>query len=250
MTRPPGLGGALAQFFPHSPKVVQGKKEEREKAEREKQQYQPYQQSASSTSASTFNSTPTAPPPSAAGQHSLALWPGETSDRKYQPGQDTVLSDASPPQTDDNESPPREIPNGVGSASSHASTVSSVFSNPAHQQAAAHGASMNGTAVGTPLTYLGSPASTDITYSSKLPMAGVKTLDRVEFSASNTTCVDDRHGASSQQLPTPFGNRLPVRDPSQRIMALRIDLSKSTKKDSKAQYNEYSWVRIPLLYPP
>jgi hypothetical protein len=117
MSRPQGAVGFSA-FFPAAPKAAREKAKEREKTK--SRQLDAPSTRAGITQAVNSNShvridDVTSFPPSV-GEHKTPT---------------TSTTQSSTPRLDDNESVQGDILNGVGSASSHASTVSSVFSAPA-----------------------------------------------------------------------------------------------------------------------
>ncbi|RYO84384.1 hypothetical protein DL762_004252 [Monosporascus cannonballus] len=127
------------------------------------------------------------------------------------------LSDAAHPPTEDSDSVQGDILNGVGSASSHASTVSSVFSASANNTSTYQNSSSRASISNlTPLTSIGSPA-----HPSSLQPAKMDTLPSPRGSTSSTT-------ASSQ--PPRLTERPPARDPSRPIKGIKCIHDPSTDK--------------------
>jgi [histone H3]-lysine4 N-trimethyltransferase SETD1 len=127
-------GASFAQFFPSAPRAAKDKAKEREKGK---------SHTLGSPSIKPVADTPAASQQSRAGNASSTSSAGESN---------IPSTDTAAPQTEDNESLQGDLLNGVGSASSHASTASSVFSAPAAQSTmSAFGSSRNVSSL-TPLT--------------------------------------------------------------------------------------------------
>lgn len=221
MTRPPG-GAGFAQFFPTAPRAVKDRMTEREKAERvKKQSHEPLD--ALGTTAQKF-----AP---------LASSRAAPTDHLRPPSHDVP-----PPVADDADSVPGDIPNGTTSASSHASTVSSVFSSSARQAAPIASAAVN-----SPLTSLDSPSHPSANPVAKPPYTHTvhdEILSREMHYASNSPAP------SSSRLAL-YASRIPARDPTRVVQGIKciydplIDrtLAKSSKRDIKPQFKEFGLVR-------
>lgn len=149
------------------------------------------------------------------------------------------------PPTDDNESLPGDTLNAGGSASSHASSASSVFSAPARPHGSSTVRSSNSQL--TPLTTIDSP-------SSYLHAAG-------STKAHSTTPrpADGAHGSVSiangsvRDIPAALpsvAERVPARDPSRSIQCIKCtydplldkSLSSSEKRKAKPIYKEFGLV--------
>ncbi|RYP29062.1 hypothetical protein DL767_006924 [Monosporascus sp. MG133] len=144
------------------------------------------------------------------------------------------LFDAAHPPTEDSESVQGDILNGVGSASSHASTVSSVFSASANNTSTYQNSSSCASNSNlTPLTSIGSPA-----HPSSLQPAKMNTLPSPRGSTSSAT-------ASSQ--PPRFAERPPARDPNRPIKGIKCihdpstdkTLSSADRKTMKPRYQNF-----------
>ncbi|OTB05802.1 hypothetical protein M426DRAFT_125190 [Hypoxylon sp. CI-4A] len=135
---------------------------------------------------------------------------------------DSSLSDAAHPPTDDTESLQGDILNGVGSASSHASTASSVFTT-TNSSAAIHASSRASNS--TPLTTLGSPANSSHIQSAKQqPSAPPNTTGKSDSTKSITVT------GPLSKLPS-VAKRLPARDPNLTIKGTKCIYDPSTDKN-------------------
>ena len=123
-------------------------------------------------------------------------------------------------QAEDNESLQGDILNGVGSASSHASTGSSVFSVPQHSHMSTHGGSRNPSDL-TPLT------NTDFSSPSRMaspnqykPNASISTATET----SNEAICDEQHTSDVSSVftgLTEVQSRVYARDPNRTIKGLK-----------------------------
>lgn len=231
MTRPPG-GAGFAQFFPAAPRAVRDRMTEREKAERAKKQLHELPEASSPSSQPISHPNPPRLDRADAG--------GRTS-------QDAPFSDASQPQTDDNESARGDTPNGTRSASSHASAVSSVFSNSARQAAPA---AQPPAAVTTPLTSLDSPLYTGAMSASK-PRPTPTNPNSHDATPRATSQGPDLTPHPSTQDTWAPPDRIPARDPTRQVQGLRCtydplrdrSLDKHAKRDAKPKFKEFGSVR-------
>ncbi|KAI1377373.1 histone H3-K4 methyltransferase Set1 [Hypoxylon crocopeplum] len=150
---------------------------------------------------------------------------------------DSSLSDAAHLPTDDTESLQGDILNGVGSASSHASTASSVFTT-FNSSAALNASSRASNSNLTPLTNVGSPTNSSHIQPAKQRTSAIRNTS----SKSNTTNPPMATGPLSS-LPGVTG-RPPARDPNRTIKGTKcihdpsIDksLSSSERKTMKPKY--------------
>ncbi|KAL7625446.1 histone methyltransferase set1 [Parahypoxylon ruwenzoriense] len=195
------------EFFPNAPRAARDKANERE---REK-----FTKASESADADSKTATP-------------AYRDGA----KY----DSSLSDAAHPPTDDTESLQGDILNGVGSASSHASTASSVFttSNPPAAMNASRASNSNL----TPLTTVGSPA-----YPSTIQLTKQRTsashYTTSKYDTTNSTTVT----ASLSNFPG-VADRISARDSNRAIKGEKCihdpstdkSLSSSDRKTMKPKY--------------
>lgn len=214
---------------------------EREKAERaKKQSHEPPETSSPSSRSISHSNTSRLDREAAGGRVS----------------QDALYSDASQPQTDDNESARGDTPNGTRSASSHASAVSSVFSNSARHAAPA---TQPTAVVTTPLTTLDSPQH-----------SGIMSASKSRHTPTNPNNHDTTSRATSQApgLAQPSTHdtwappdRIPARDPTRQVKGLRCvydplrdrNLDKHAKRDAKPKFKEFGSVRhtyMILYHPP
>ncbi|OTB16895.1 hypothetical protein K445DRAFT_316409 [Daldinia sp. EC12] len=204
------------EFFPNAPRAARDKANERE---REK---------SSRTSEAAEND-------------SKAATPAHRDGAKY----DSSLSDAAHPPTDDTESLQGDILNGVGSASSHASTASSVFTT-SNSSAALNASSRASNSNSTPLTISGSPTNPPLIQAAKQRTSAIHNTS----SRSDSTNPIMAAGSSSS-LPSAV-KRLPVRDPNLTIKGTKCihdpstdkSLSSSDRKTLKPKYKNIGLVRI------
>ncbi|KAI1096865.1 histone H3-K4 methyltransferase Set1 [Rostrohypoxylon terebratum] len=151
---------------------------------------------------------------------------------------DSSLSDAAHPPTDDTESLQGDILNGVGSASSHASTTSSVFTTFNNSSAAMNVSSRASNSNLTPLTTMGSPTNS----------SHVQPAKQRSSATSNTTSKHDNANSTTTTglLSSAPGavKRLPARDPNLSIKGTKCvhdpltdkSLSSSDRKTMKPKY--------------
>ena len=236
MTRPPG-GAGFAQFFPAAPRAVRDRMTERERAKK-----QSHEVSVAPSPLSQSVTTANASRP-------------DRADAGGRTPHDPPFSDASQPQTDDNESARGNTPNGTRSASSHASAVSSVFSNSARHAAPA---AQPAAAATTPLTSQDSPLHPGVMSASKARPVNHDTHDPASRAPSQAR--DTFSHPSAQDTWTP-PNRIPARDPARQVKGLRCtydplcdrSLDKMAKKDAKPKFKEFGSVRhiyMILYHPP
>ncbi|KAI0167071.1 histone H3-K4 methyltransferase Set1 [Hypoxylon sp. FL1284] len=196
------------EFFPNAPRAARDKANERE---REK---------STKTSDSTDNDSKTEAPA-----------------RRDGAKHDSSLSDAAHPPIDDTESLQGDILNGVGSASSHASTASSVFTT-FNSSAAMNASSRASNSNLTPLTAVGSPPHPANMQPAK------------QRSSSMQTAVTKHDNPSSAAATKPSSSvsgaaqRPPARDPNLAIKGTKCihdpstdkRLSSSERKTMKPKY--------------
>lgn len=215
----PSAPAGFANFFPAAPRAQREKATERER-ERSRAQ-------------SGADRDARSPPISSSSQP--ASHNGVKPDR-------SSSSDAAHHPTDDNESIQGDILNGVGSASSHASTASSVFSHASAINGPAHASNSHL----TPLTSAGSPSNSSNTVSKpqhpKQSQDGLKLGDSNPASAAYPTSISRRTGTAS---------RVPARDPSRQTQGTKrtydplLDrkLSSAERKTAKPTYKNFGAVR-------
>lgn len=151
-------------------------------------------------------------------------------------------SDAAHLPTDDNESLQGDILNGVGSASSHASTASSVFSHASAKNAPLHASN----SLLTPITNAGSPSNSSKILQkpqhTKQSQDGMRQGDSNSASTADSASISRRTGAAS---------RVPARDPTRQTQGTRrtydplLDkkLSSAERKTAKPTYKTFGAVR-------
>ncbi|KAI1138962.1 histone H3-K4 methyltransferase Set1 [Hypoxylon sp. FL0543] len=195
------------EFFPNAPRAARDKANERE---REKS-------SRASEAADVDSKTAT---------------PAHRDGTKH----DLSLSDAAHPPTDDTESLQGDILNGVGSASSHASTASSVFTSSAALNASSRASNSNL----TPLTTVGSPINSSHVQTAK---QRTSTIHNATGKYDSTSSI-----MATGPLSTYPGvaKRLPARDPSLTIKGTKCvhdpltdkSLSSNDRKTMKPKYKD------------
>ncbi|KAI0024382.1 hypothetical protein F4780DRAFT_768756 [Xylariomycetidae sp. FL0641] len=203
------------EFFPNAPRAARDKANERER-ERER--------SGKVSDPTDNHASRTAPPASA------------SRDAAAKP--DISMTDAAHPATDDADYTQGDLLNGVGSASSHASTSSSVFSNshPAAVMNAASHASNNSV---TPLTVVGSPTNP----------TSARPAKQLASATSNTTKATTPIPAMATEssMHNRVAERPPARDPARTIKGMKcihdptIDkkLSSAERKSQKPKYQPF-----------
>ncbi|CAG8976881.1 hypothetical protein HYALB_00003492 [Hymenoscyphus albidus] len=223
-------GASFAQFFPSAPRAAKDKAKEREKV---KSQIQESPKSRAANSQAALSN-------SLAFSDDAGLTPCGGSENKISPSEVTAS------QADDNELLQDDLLlNGVGSASSHASTVSSVFSAPAPPSNMSAGGSKNMSSL-TPLTNIdSSPNRITSPHNNKsgIPSSGI--------TADITTAPHDvpqAHPSLAEPAePEPSTPRIFARDPKSSIKGNKciydplIDktISSSKNKKPKVLYKEF-----------
>ncbi|KAL2879454.1 histone methyltransferase set1 [Colletotrichum sp. CLE4] len=213
---------SFAQFFPAAPRVARDRANEREKAKAKVQD-----SAVGLPSGSKSSGTP-----------SVNGTAGEISSTA-----DGLPSDTSQQPHDGHESPLGDTLNTVGSASSYASTGSSVFSTAA-RQVVSSGISHIPPSSGTPLT-VESPSYSGNAALPKTTMPQVQNTDRGEAAVSLNTPTSRLN--SSLPEPYPHIERIPARDPNRSRKGFKCTydpfndrtLSKHGRKDAKPIYKEF-----------
>ncbi|KAK1491058.1 SET domain-containing protein [Colletotrichum abscissum] len=214
---------SFAQFFPAAPRVARDRANEREKAKAKVQD-----SAGGLLSGSKSGGTPSVN--------------GTTGERSSTA--DGLPSDTSQQPHDGHESPLGDTLNAVGSASSYASTGSSVFSTAA-RQAVPSGISHIPPSSGTPLTSIESPSYPGNAALSKTTMPQAQNTDRGEAAVSLNTPTSRLN--SSLPEPYPQIERIPARDPNRSRKGIKCTydpfndrtLSKHGRKDAKPIYKEF-----------
>lgn len=228
-------GASFAQFFPSAPRAAKDKAKEREKVKSSQIQESPKVRAANAQAVLTN---------SLAIIDDAGLNPRGSSESKISPPEVLPTS-----QADDNESLQGDLLlNGVGSASSHASTVSSVFSASApHSNNMSAGGSKNTSSL-TPLTNIDSSPNRVTSprhHKSGVPSSGL--------AADTTTAPHDVPQAQPALAePEPTTPRIFARDPNIGIKGIKCTydpltdktISSSKHKKSKVVYKEFGLVRI------
>lgn len=230
MTRPPP-GVSFAQFFPNAPKV---RAEAQGRADRERSRRNSTQSgdSCQDFAAGTLNT------------NAIGF---------ARPTQSNISSDAPHSQNDDHDTPLGDIPSTVGSASSHTSSASSVFSN-SQKQAAATTSSHISTRT-TPIAPRDSSSYSPIPPSSKPDMPPQEQAVHGSGRTNATVLTQSRNGMnSSGNQPV---NRPSARDPFLSVKGLKCTYdpildrarNKGVGKNSKPTYKEFGLVCVPINYP-
>ncbi|RYC57799.1 hypothetical protein CHU98_g8412 [Xylaria longipes] len=206
------------EFFPNAPRAARDKANERERERHSK-----------------ASALPDSHPRTATPAHRDAKHDVSASDPARPSNQDTYT-----------EYSQGDLLNGVGSASSRASTASSIFSthNTSAVNAAAH-ASNNAV---TPLTVAGSPAYNSTTQPSKEHTAAAAAVHVGKADSTSLTAA-----MKSSATPPSVVKRLPARDPNRSTQGMRCihdpstdkSLSSMEKKSMKPKYKAFgsgSWL--------
>ncbi len=164
---------------------------------------------------------------------------------------DGSVSEANHPTADDNESLAGDILNAVGSASSHTSTASSVFSSTALQSGTtvpkASGNSF------TPLSTADSPSYAVGSTPHKPKTSTPQYPERADEVTPKPRVLPN--GTSGPSASSAVVRRVPARDPNRLVMGIictydpMLDktLSSTDKRKAKPIYKEFGPVRIPTI---
>ncbi|OAA52065.1 Histone-lysine N-methyltransferase, H3 lysine-4 specific [Metarhizium rileyi] len=221
MTRPPP-GVSFAQFFPNAPKV---RAEAQGRADRERSRR------------NSIQSGDSCPDSAVGGPLNLKIT------GSARPSQSNISSDAPHSQHDDHDTPLGDIPSTVGSASSHTSSASSIFS--ASQRQPATTAASHISARTTPLATRDSSSYSPIPPSSKPDMPVLEAADHGpgrNHSAFSAQRRNSLHSSGVQNVDRPS-----ARDPSSSIKGLICTYDpildrakkKGAGKNSKPTYIEF-----------
>jgi [histone H3]-lysine4 N-trimethyltransferase SETD1 len=225
---PSAPGARFAQFFPAAPRAARDKATERERAK-----YRAID--GADGDPRTFSAASTARPHRDSIRDAPAFHDGA-----HQP-------------TDDGESMAGDILNGVGSASSHASTASSVFSGAANPTPAIQAHASNTL---TPLTnadspiYPPNPASL---HQNKQQSSVARAIDAAKVDSPKLL---PSTGSQTTLRSTVGANRVPARDPSRQDKGMKCThdpltdkkLCSSERKSMKPTYKTFGAVRNTILY--
>jgi histone-lysine N-methyltransferase SETD1 len=221
----------FADFFPAAPRAAKNKAKERQRAK------------------SKALDSPSLRPVTSDQDPNLAFRSRDENGQAYRStdGVNGVARDSAAPATDDNESLQGDLLNGVGSASSHTSTISSAFS--AHPAAATFGSSSNLNSL-TPLTTADSspPGLTNSPHHSKtIPTLSMSRDQPTDRHSSEHLVIQPGSDSAKQILSTP---RIHARDPNRSVKGekctydpqLDPKLSSSDKKRTKPTYKVFGLV--------
>jgi len=171
---------------------------------------------------------------------------------------DSSASETARPLNQDTstESSQGDLLNGVGSASSHASTSSSIFSS--HNGMTALNVIAHSSNNDTPLTAAGSPA-----YNSNNNINAARPSKENLATASKNAGQSDSTSLTaamkSSATPPSVIKRLPARDPNRPIQGMKssqydasldrtLSSSSSERRNAKPQYKPFGSVREPILH--
>lgn len=227
MSRAPAA--SFAQFFPSAPRAAKDKAKEREKSK-----------SHISDSSTRAQAADGSLGPSQA-------FVDDASSKRPAREYNIPVTDSAAPSAEDNASPLGDILNGVGSASSYASTISSAFSAPAlPTNMSTFGSAPNVSSL-TPLTTIDSSPN---------PAASPNRdkQNNASDSVANQRSIqnDVPHAQAAQADSAPSDPRIHARDPTRGIRGtictydpnLDRKLSSNEKKKAKPIYKEFGLVRI------
>lgn len=231
MTRP--SSASFAQFFPAAPRAARGRAIEREK---EKARKEALESPSSALTDKTTVSRQSAPgAASRPDDHALATSHREPS-----------VSDPSP--ADDIDSFRADIPNTVGSESSHASIASSIANSSVRTNGVAVSKNSSHSHL-TPLTTIDSPSPSVAPPSTKPDTSNHAYsnnanghLLRLDASSDSATAVNTSN----------ISHRLPARDPSLRVQVIKATfdaaIDRSSRDKKKPKYKEFGLVRKYIKY--
>jgi len=225
---------SFAAFFPSAPRAAKDKAKEREKSKT---------QNVGSPSVGPVADTPPV---------NTGLRFEEVGSIRFAVERNNTITESAPPAAEDNESLPGDTLNGVGSASSHSSTISSVFSAlPQQANNSTFGGARNVSSL-TPLTntdsspsHVASPGHYKI---------GAQAANASGFAANNSLLHNDvshvAQSAIADQIPPE--PRVFARDPVRGVKGnkctydplLDRKLSSNDKKKAKPIYKDFGLVRI------
>lgn len=229
MTRPPP-GVSFAQFFPNAPKV---------RAEAQAQSHgRAADRERSSRGVSGADSSRA--PAAAAAALDADATTTKTAAALARPSH----GDAPHPHADDNASPTAEMPSTVGSASSHASSASSIFSSSLRPSATAPSSRLRDSLSNSP-----APApKPDMSAFASAP------TDHARQASRQTRPVVDNGSLSHDRPPA---ERVPARDPLPSVKGMKCTYdpildrlrNKGVSKNAKPTYKEFGLVRTTIIYP-
>ena len=226
MTRQPSAG--FAQFFPSAPRAARDRATEREKARGTK-----------TTDPATANP---------ASKQAANINAGDLPTSQSPAGDGSLPNGSHHPPTDDRGSPTGDTLHNLGSASSYASTGSSVFSAAARQPAP-NGTSQIPISSLTPLTAIDSPSHPAQSIQTKSTMPVSDSIDQLDIPAPATQPNGAPHASSSHIA------RVPARNPNRSRKGFKCtydpNLERSLTKDKKTAkpvIKEFGLVRSNILY--
>ena len=225
-------GASFAQFFPSAPRAAKDKAKEREKSKSLNVESPSIIPIADSQTASLDSPIEDGGSTRRAGEHNIPV------------------VDTAPP-AEDSESLPGDILNGVGSASSHTSTVSSVFSGPTHSNnMSTFGGARNISSL-TPLT--NNDSSPSRISSPSRYKTGIQATSSTGFAADKAVAQHDVLQAQPAVIEERASDRrVYARDPNKGVKGTKciydpqIDPKSSSidKKKKEPKYKEFGLVCI------
>ena len=226
-------GASFAQFFPSAPRAAKDKAKEREKIKTH------ILDPPSKTSLADTQST----------QSTFRVENVEFP--RFGGESNTPIIDPAPLHADDSEFAQGDLLNGVGSASSHSSTVSSVFSAPAQQPNMSSLDSIRNVSSMTPLTTADSSPPNRITSPNRYKL-DAQAPSVIGFAVNKSLPQNDVAQAQSNIADQkPQEPRVYARDPSRSVKGTKCTydplldrkLSSNEKKKAKPIYKEFGLVR-------
>lgn len=234
MTRP--SSASFAQFFPAAPRAARDRAIEREKEKARKEALEP--------PSSALTDKTTVSRQSAPGAASRPDDPALATSRR-----DPSFSDAShTPAQDDTDSFRAEIPNTVGSESSHTSIASSIANSSVRTNGVAVSKNSSHSHL-TPLTTIDSPSPAVAPPSTKPDTSN-------HSYSNNSNGLSLKHDTSSDSATavntSNISYRPPARDPSLRVQVIKATfdaaIDRSSRDKKKPKYKEFGLVRKYIKY--
>lgn len=223
MTRP--SGASFAQFFPAAPRAARDRaiEREKEKAKREAQD---------------------SPSSSAPGASSRLDDPAVARSRRG-----TSVSDPAPTPADDIDFLRADIPNTVGSDSSHTSIATSATNASSMHANSAVVSKTNSYSHVTPLTTIDSPSPSVGVHPTKPDPSHSSYSDNTRGIVMAPDAPAD--GVAALNIPN-ISHRTPARDPSQRVQVIKAahdpSIDRSSRDKKKPKYKEYGLVRNTYIH--
>lgn len=238
MTRP--SEASFAQFFPAASRAARDRAMEREKERLKKDVQEPPSSIPSSTLPDKLTTNGVAHPVSSAVTKNRLDDSAAARSRR-----DTSVSDPARTPADDIDSLRADIPNTVGSESSHTSIASSATnasSMRAHTAAVSKNSSHSQV---TPLTTIDSPSSS----AGPRPPQPDTSIPQYSDKTNGSALKSDLSADNVAAVKTPnISHRIPARDPSLRVQLIKAahdpaTIDRSSRDKKKPKYKEFGLVR-------